>query len=322
MPHTYYQLLPPWVRRVVGILTRLSALAVLAWMLYVTYQQRDILFEALRLRPGYALPFVACYVLGFLAAAASWHKLLALLNARYTFIDDYAMYTYMSAYRHIPIPYSRFASLLYNYQQMGTGYRAIGVAIVITTVLHIVAGLLVFCGSLLSGMDLIPNNYIIIVLVAGACIASALHPRIFRRLVLLRGGSTNVEFPLITWRTSTLLVGLNLIVLLLGGTSLYFAALMIMEVPLSLLPVCIGTWGLMVSTLNMLSWLPADFGATRALFVLLLQGYMPIGLATAFFATFRVGLVVLDLINAGSMLLWRTWNAKRATVDPPTDEET
>jgi hypothetical protein len=117
-------------------------------------------------------------------------------------------------------------------------------------------------------------------------------------------------------------VGLNLIVLLLGGTSLYFAALMIMEVPLSLLPVCIGTWGLMVSTLNMLSWLPADFGATRALFVLLLQGYMPIGLATAFFATFRVGLVVLDLINAGSMLLWRTWNAKRATVDPPTDEET
>jgi hypothetical protein len=195
---------------------------------------------------------------------------------------------------------------------MGTGYRAIGVAIIMTTVLHIVAGLLVFCASLLAGMDLIPNSYLLMVLAGGGIVALALHPSIFRRLVQLRGGKEAIDLPPITWRTSTLLVGLNILVLLFGGTSLYFAALMIMDVPLSLLPVCIGTWGLMVSALNMLSWLPADFGATRALFVLLLQGYMPIGLATAFFATWRIGIVVLDLINAGSMLLWRTWNTKRA----------
>jgi hypothetical protein len=171
-------------------------------------------------------------------------------------------------------------------------------------------------------MNLVSNNYIFIVL-AGACIvAMSLHPTVFRWLVQLRGGNNDtMDVPPITWHTSMLLIGLNIIVLLLGGTALYFAALMIMDVPLSLLPVCIGTWGLMVSTLNMLSWLPADFGATRALFVLLLQSYMPIGLATALFATWRIGMVVLDLINAGSMVVWRTWHAKRPYSDSSDDEK-
>jgi hypothetical protein len=222
------------------------------------------------------------------------------------------MYVYMSVYRSVPIPYSHFASLFYNYHRLGTSYRSTGLAIGITSVLHIVAGLLTFCGSLLAGVSIVFNNYVLITVVGSGLIALTLHPAIFTRLIQLRSSSEQqAEIPPITWQTTLLLVTLNVIVLLFGGGALYFAALMIMDAPLLLLPVCIGTWGLLVSTLNMLAWLPADFGATRAIFVLLLQQYMPVAMVTALFATWRIGMIVLDLGNAGIVLLVRTFWQKR-----------
>lgn len=312
LSHLRYSALPLWIRKAVSWLAKLSALAVLMWMLYATYQERDRLLAALQLKPWYFIPFAACYATGFLFAVISWHRLLNLLGVRHHFIDDYTMYTYMSVYRYFPLPYSHIAALLYTYQKLGTGYWTTGLAIIMTSVLHIVAGLLLFCGTLLVGVDIAHHGYVVMAVIGGTLVSLLLHPSVFTSLVRLRSSpSEQANVPPITWTTTLFLVGLNIVVLFFGGLTIFFAASAILDVPLSLLPVCVAAWGLMVSVLNLLSWLPSDFGAARVIPLILFQGYLPVALITATYATWRLGLVILDLMNAGIAFLLHYRHAGR-----------
>lgn len=292
--------LPPWSKRLTALLARASALAILLWMFYDTYQDRHLLLTTLHISPLYLLPVAASYASGFALAVVSWHWLLRLSGVQHDVLDNYTLYTYMSVCRNVPIPYFYVASMMYTYQQRGTPYPIIGLTIVATSVLHIVAGVLVFLFTMLLGFSLDQHIVIQLALLMGGLVAMLLHPKIFTWLIRLKQPATDpATLPPITWATTLALLVINVLVLLIGGCMVFFCARAILDVPVTLLPVCIASWSLIVSATNLIAWLPSDFGLTRLLLIVLFQGHLPIALVTAIYAMWRVCALVLDIINAG-----------------------
>jgi hypothetical protein len=306
---------PPWLKRAASLLARGVGVLVLLWMFYITYRDRDLLLSTLDVTPIYLIPIAACYFSGFLLAIISWHRLLALAGLQYRFIEDYTLYTYMSVCRNVPVPYFHIISMLYTYQKQGAPYATIGLSIVATSLLHIVSGVILFALALSSGLVVAQDSLILGALGIGALVSVALHPSIFRLLLRFKRAESDTEddreehtehhLEAITWRTMLFLVSINVLVLLVGGVMTFFCARALFAVPLTLLPVSIAAWGLIVSITNLLSWLPSDFGLRRIILLLLFQGHLPIALVTAVYAMLRLCSIILDMSNAGIATLLR-----------------
>jgi hypothetical protein len=297
---------PPWVRRATSLLSRGVALLVLAWMVYATYRDREVLLEALEVSPLYLLPAGLAYLVGFVLAVVSWRWLLRLSGIHYSFHEDYMMYTYMSVSRHVPIPYFYIASMMYNYQKRGTAYTATGLAMIATSILHIVAGVLVFMLLLLAGVTIGDHVLIPYAIGASVLVSVVLHPAIFRMLIRARGGEvSHAPLEQITWLTMLWLVVLNMLVLLAGGLMIFFCAQAVLDAPLTLLPVCVASWCLMVSATNLIFWMPSDFGLSRIILLVVFQGHLPVALVTAIYAAWRLYAITLELCNAGVATLVR-----------------
>lgn len=290
----------PRVKKAFSFLARLMSLAVLVWMVYVAYQQRHILFQALELNHIYFFPFVLCYVVGFILAVISWHVLLQTFGQHYSLLENYVAYAYMSAYRNLPVPYLYFATLFYNYQQKGTGYKTTGFVIVGFSMLYTISGVLVFAALSLSGMTIQHHAMIMLAVIASVLVSVLVHPSIFNRLVRLAlPVHQQPDVPTVTWKPLVFLVAINMLVLVCGGGVIFSCARIILDVPLTLLPVCIASWSLVTSTRVMMSWLPSDFGLSQILLIALFQPYVPIAYIVAIFAAFRLFAVILDIANAG-----------------------
>jgi hypothetical protein len=241
---------------------------------------------------------VLCYAVGFFIAVVGWRVLFGLFGARHSFLQDYSIYALMAAYRHLPVPYTQFASLMYYYKKLGVRYLTTGLSIVAQSVLHVIAGVLVAAIALCfdrSLQDVIPLP---VAAVAALLALAAVHPAVFGLILRLRGGEEYNQASRIGWPTMLYLTGLNIIVLVLGGVLLYGCAKAVLDVSISLLPACVVVWGVVVAAGNLLSWLPSDLGLSQILFLALLQGHLSVAFIAATLAVFRASGLVLDLFNA------------------------
>ncbi len=297
--------LPPVARRIISLLGKTVGLLVLGWMVVLTYQQRHVLFEALDVNPIYLIPIVICYGLGFVLAVVNWHTLLRLFGEKHSFFENYAIYAYTSACRYFPIPYFSLGAMLYKYQQAGTTYRTTGLAMLAFSIVYIVSGVMLFLTSSLVGVAVNFHASMVYVVVSGALLSLLLHPSVFTAIIRVKslGEEDPVPVPPITWKTMLMLVAMNITILLLGGGVIFFFAKMVLGVSYTLLPVCIAAWSLLVSATLLISWLPSDFGITQIVLLAVFQSHLPVALVTAVFATWRLGAIVLDLLNAGSAML-------------------
>ncbi len=291
----------PLVKQWGGLLARVGSIVVLTWMVYVTYQQRHILLDALQFQPVFLLPGVVFYAIGFFLAVVSWHTLLGIFGERYRFGENYRLYAYMSAYRNVPLPYLWVASLLYGYHQRGTGYKTTGLVVVSTSVLHIVAGVIIFSVVALTGLVVQADIVVYGAVVVSALVAMLLHPTLFTRLVYLSqsGKQEAPERPatVIRWQVILVLLAVNILLLLSGGTMIFFCARAVLDIPWALLPVFLAAWSLVVSAANLVCWLPSDFGLSQLLMVAVFQPYVPIAYVMAILAMLRISTIVLDLVN-------------------------
>lgn len=181
-----FETMPPWVKRAFAGLARLVGLAIIVWMAWSTYQQWPVLTRALRFDPAYLALAAACFAAGFFLAVVSWHILFRIFGASHSFAEDYAIYALMAAYRHLPIPYTHFASLMYYYKKLGVRYWTTGLSIVAQSVLHAVAGIVVAAGALCFDGGL--QQYIPLPAAALALALSlaAVHPAVFSLILRAR----------------------------------------------------------------------------------------------------------------------------------------
>jgi hypothetical protein len=293
----------PQIKRWGGILARVGSVIVITWMLYVTYQQRHILLDALQFQPLFLVPGVVLYIAGFFLAVVSWHTLLGVFGERYRFGENYRLYAYMSAYRNVPLPYLWVASLLYSYHQRGTEYKTTGLVVVSTSVLHIVSGVIIFSVVSLTGLAIQADVVVYGAVVASALVALVLHPSLFTRLVYLAQSNNDTEQSgerppaVIPWRVIGTLLAINILLLGSGGTMIFFCARAILDIPWGLLPVFLAAWSLVVSATNLICWLPSDFGLSQLLMVAMFQPYLPVAYVMAILAMLRISTIVLDLVN-------------------------
>lgn len=308
---------PAWARQGVGIAARISGVVVIAVLLVLAYQQRHVLLSAIHLKPLYLIPTALFYAVGFGLAVASWHLLLRTFGEQHRLLDNYVMYAVMSAYRNFPIPYLYLATLIYGYKKRGTAYKTTGLVFVAFSLLYAVAGALLFSLVALSGVSMGHSWITYGAVVASLLAAFALHPTIFRQLIVAasRGPDTVLQdaIPTITWKPVLLFVLLNALILLSGGGLIFFCAKIVLDIPLALLPVCIAAWSLAVCVACLLFWLPSDFGLTNLALLAVFQSSLSISHFVAMFAVFRLITVVLDLFNVSIAFLVQRWQQTTRT---------
>ena len=239
-------------------------------------------------------------------AVVSWRTLLDMYGEHYSFLEDYTIYASMSVYRNLPLPYVFLASVLYTYQQKGTSYKATGLVFLSTSILHIVAGIIIF--SLLSLFVLPVQGHLVISvgIFVSVLAAFVLHPNIFTRLISLANAQKEVDHvPHITWKKISFLLMLNIIAILSAGTMTFFAASAILDMPLIILPVCVAALSLAISVVSFIFWLPSDFGLFQLIMVLIAQPYLPVSYVLALLAMMRLSNIVLDTLNLCVALLIR-----------------
>jgi uncharacterized membrane protein YbhN (UPF0104 family) len=312
--HRLLKFPPPWIKKGLALLARLGSLLVLSWMVYVTYQQRHLLLEALQFQPWYLLPAIFFYIPGFFVAVVSWRTLLDMYGEHYSFLEDYTVYASMSVYRNLPLPYVFLASVLYTYQQKGTSYKATGLVFLSTSILHIVSGIIIF--SLLSLFVLPVQGHLVISvgIFASVLAAFVLHPKIFTRLISLANAQKEgVHVPHITWKKILVLVVINIFVILSAGAMTFFAASAILDLSLTLLPVCIAAFSLAISVVSFVFWLPSDFGLFQLIIVLISHPYLPVSYILALLAMMRLSNIVLDTLNlCGALFIRYVQTSKRS----------
>lgn len=317
------QTTPNWLKRLVGVVAHSSGLVVLAILFLLAYQQRQVLMEALDIKPVYLIPLTGCYVIGFGLAVMNWHVLLRMFGEPHTFFDNYVQYALLAAYRNIPIPYFALAALAYSYKYRGTAYKTTGLVFVVFNVVYAVAGILVFALTTLFGLAVQPSWVTNGAMFASALAALALHPSILRHLIMLAGGraSTPSLHPSIGWKQSLALVLNCVLILVLGGVAMFFSASVVLDVPLALLPVCVGGWSLAVCLGCLLFWSPSDFGLKHVALLVAFQSSLPLPHAVVVFGTFRLIILALDLINASmAFLVWVFLDPANGQAVPPGTE--
>jgi hypothetical protein len=290
--------MPAWAKRALSILSRLIGLAILGWMAWATYTQWPVLASALRFEPAYLALVAVCYVAGFALIVASWHKLFQIFGINHSYLQDYSIYALMAAYRHLPVPYTQVASLMYYYKKIGVRYWTTGLSIVAQSVLQAIAGIVVAAVALCFDrvlQQVIPMPVAVLAVVVALVAA---HPAVFGMILHARGAENRDHTPRIGWVTMLLLILVNAMSLVLGGIMLFACAGAVLDLPIALLPACIVVWGTVICVMNLLSWLPADFGIFQITFLALLAGHMSVAFITAMIAMFRASGLVLDLANA------------------------
>jgi hypothetical protein len=209
----------------------------------------------------------------------------------------------MSVYRDLPLPYVFIVSILYSYQQKGTNYKATGMIFIASKILHIVAGILIFLVISLSVLPVQGHFLIYTGVFASILTAFILHPGVFRWLLSLGNSQKEVStLPEITWTKIFFLLFLNAIMIVCGGSMIFFAASTILDLSLFLLPVCIAAFGLALSIVSFLFWLPSDFGLFQLIMLLVFYPYLPVSYVLALLAMMRLSNIILDTLNLGIAL--------------------
>lgn len=298
----------PRVKRTLNLIAQAIGFVVIAWIGYSIYQQRDLVWQSIHVRPIYIVAVAACFWAGYALAIASWHTLWRILGSPQPLAENFIAYTYMSIASRLPIPYVNFASLLYSYRKMGVDYGTIGLALLLKTILHIVASAILLIATLpyiYSEWAIATPLSLAIVIVATGVLGRLTQPILnitIRRHTQRQATEANGAVPTVSVRHVIALLATNVVVIGLGGATLYLGAQLVIDLPAQVAPVTMMAWGVAVILGNALSWLPTDFGLTQLAMLAFLRSYVPISIVGIVLVVWRILILFCELCIVGVAL--------------------
>lgn len=139
-----------------------------------------------------------------------------------------------------------------------------------------------------------------------------LHPRLGE--ILRRRFPKLGVLPLINWRCLMLILSGEVVVIILGGVSLYFLLAAVYPVRADVLLVAVRGWALSIVANAVLFWLPFDFGLGSGFLVLLLGGSIPMPVAVVLVIMWRCWIGLLELLwGLAGLLCSPSFEAFRGT---------
>jgi len=289
--------------------TALVVLAVGAVIWVLATGSAELLRQPIRLRiPLVFLSFLVA-ICGQVITVVVWHRILARHDIHQAFRDDWRIYCYSALAVALPGGIWRIVGRVASYQRSGFDSLRVTTASLVEALVTGIAAMIVYGISIVARPDISlwkrPEISLAFLLLA----VFLLHPRVFRRAstwILKRskgaGESAVIDIgvrELAGW------IGLEALVVLIGGLALFILLNSLTVAPSSVLIQLVAGWSAAVAVGNLFFWLPGTFFLSSGTLILVLAPSVPVPVAVLFTLLLRVwSLGTLSLVAGLSWLLF------------------
>ena len=287
--------------RVVGLAWIVLAVGAVIWVL--ARGSAELLKQPIRLQiPLVFLSFLVANC-GLVITIAVWRQILACHDVRQSLRDDWRIYCYSALGVALPGGIWRIVGRIASYQHLGADSLRVATASVVEAFVTGIAAMSVYAVSVIVRPDISlwkrPEiSYVFLLLTL-----FFLHPRIFSRAsawILKRsrgnGGSTVID---IGARELAIWIGLDALVVIIGGIALFILLNSLIVVPSSVLIQVIAGWSAAAAVGNLFFWVPGTFLLSDGSLILALSSSVPVSVAVLFTLLARVWSLGTLLIVAG-----------------------
>jgi len=243
-----------------------------------------------------------CYSAALFLSILTWHAIIRCLAGLTDFKTNARVYLYSAMAKRLPGVVWHIASRLYLYQQEGIAKTVTSTGLALETAMMIVAGMVVYLGSLLPGQrGLLGGGSPWLWLGLAPLLILMIQPSLLIRAinaVLVRLGRARLEVQ-VRRQDSLLWVGLYAANWVAGGLSLYFLTLAIHPLPAAALFDVVGILALSGVVSLIAFFVPGGWGIREVSLTLALRPYLPLPLALAVPLLFRLWLVLGEIFWVG-----------------------
>lgn len=263
----------------------------------------ELLKQPIRLKiPLVFLSFLVANC-GLVITVVVWRQILACHDVRQSLRDDWRIYCYSALGVALPGGIWRIVGRVASYQRLGVDSLRVATASVVEAFVTGIAAMAIYAVSLIVRPDISLWKRPEISCVFLLLVLFFLHPRVFSRAsawILKRsrgaGGPVVIDIrarQLASW------IGLDALVVFIGGIALFILLNSIIVVPNGVFIQLIAGWSAAVAVGNLFFWVPGTFVLSDGSLVLALSSSVPIPVAVLFALLVRIWSLASLLIVAG-----------------------
>ena len=290
-------------RRFSGPVFIILAIVVTLVIFFIDGQQ--ILNYTFQLNPALVLLSVVIEFSGLILAVPAWHLILARFGSRLSYQDDLRIYCYTILGIVIPGGVWSLVGRVALYERQGVPGMYVTVATVVEFMLIGLAGLAVYGLTIfIQPAETIWQRPGIALLVMAMTLI-LVQPPVFNRiatLILSRSNPINAPLTLLSYKDLGVLLGLEILTLIIGGTAIYVLLQSFVIAPASLYITMVRAWAAGAVVSNLLFWLPGKPVLRDGAIIVVLAQTLPVSLAVGFVIILRAWTIMSVLLAAG--LAW------------------
>lgn len=281
--------------------------AVAAAVLIFWREGGQLLAQEIHLKPGWvALSFVVESV-GFFIAVPVWRRILNHFGVRVRFREDVRIYSYSAVALVLPGGIWPIVSRASFYQRQNAGAAAITIASLVEVLVIGVAGACLYALVTIFRPDVRlwerPETGFAIIIASLAL----MHPKVFGKLVkwgLARTRqSASVQVIEFSLRELALWIGLQIVVLAIGGLAVFFLLLSLTDTTLETALPVIGAWAAATAAGTLFFWAPGTPVIRDGAMVIALSTSLPVAAALLFVLIMRLWAIASLLLFAAGVWL-------------------
>jgi hypothetical protein len=286
------------VTQVLGYATVALLVGVIGYSLFKSWRQIDL--SSFSLDARYLLAPVVPHAVGLALAALAWGLIIRQLNPGSSLLKSAKIYYYTNVPKNLPGTVWYILGRVYLHEKEGLAKAVTTVAVVLETLLSLLASALVYmaCLALRPGSSVVDWRYVVVIFLAGAAL---LHPAIFNRVVnylitlLGQQDSTRVQLRI---QDIGLWLALYVVIVGLASVALFLLVNAVYPVPADTFPLIASAWAISIIGSNLAFWLPAHSGIRDGILVVALNSFLPVSAALVIAVVWRLWTTVDELLWA------------------------
>jgi hypothetical protein len=272
--------------------------SVIAYSLLKSWRQIDL--SSFNLDARYLFASLVPHAVGMALAALGWGLIVRQLDRGSSLLKSAKIYYYTNVPKNLPGTVWYILGRVYLHEKEGLGKTVTTVAVVLETIVILLASALVYMVCLIfqPGSAVVDWRYILLLFLAGAVL---LHPTVFNKAVnyvirkLGQPGSASVS---LRFRDIGLWLALYAVVIGIGGGALFLLVNAVYPAAVGTFLLITRAWAISVILSSLVFWLPGHLGIRDGILVVALNSFLPISAALVIALLWRVWMAIDELVWA------------------------
>jgi hypothetical protein len=285
-------------RRVLGYGIAALLFGVIAYSLFKSWRQIDL--SSFSLDARYLFASLVPHAIGMALAALGWGLIIRRLDSGSRLLESAKIYYYTNVPKNLPGTVWYIFGRVYLHERKGLPKTIATVAVVLETVVILLASALVYmvCLILQPGSAVVDWSYILLLFLAGATL---LHPTVFNRVVnyvIHRLGQPGLAGVRLRFQDIGSWLVLYVVVIGIGGGALFLLVNAVYPAPVGTFLLITRAWAISVILSSLVFWLPGHLGIRDGILVVALNSFLPISTALVIALLWRVWMAIDELVWA------------------------